>query len=137
MRALREQGVVSPMRDCGLTKADIRRLSKQAGLFTHDKPSYACLATRVPTGTAITQELLEKIERAEKALYEMGFTDFRVRIMKQGDGSSASTSAPGSQYIARIQMPESQWNRAASQRKEILEVMRHGFCGAMLDMITR
>ena len=84
MRALREQGVVSPLRDCGIAKDEIRRLSKQAGLFTHEKPSYACLATRIPTGMSITTDLLEKIETAENALFDMGFTDFRVRVIKQG-----------------------------------------------------
>ncbi|MFR4278111.1 MAG: asparagine synthase-related protein [Oscillospiraceae bacterium] len=54
MRALREMDVRSPLRECGLTKAEIRRLSHEAGLFTWDKPAYACLATRVPTGTRIT-----------------------------------------------------------------------------------
>ena len=50
MRALEEMGIVSPLRLCGLTKSEVRRLSREAGLFTHDKPSYACLATRIPTG---------------------------------------------------------------------------------------
>ena len=50
MRALRELSVRSPLRECGLTKAEIRRLSKDAGLFTWDKPAYACLATRIRTG---------------------------------------------------------------------------------------
>jgi len=135
MRALREQGVVSPLRDCGLTKADVRRLSKQAGLFTHNKPSYACLATRIPTGTAITQDTLIKIESAEKALFDMGFTDFRVRVIKQGDGSAASV--PDKQYAARIQMPENQWNRAASHRTEILAALQPYFADIMLDLNTR
>ena len=54
MVALQELSVRSPLRECCLTKEEIRRLSKEAGLFTHDKPAYACLATRIPTGTAIT-----------------------------------------------------------------------------------
>ena len=56
MRALRELEVRSPLRECGLTKSDVRRLAREAGLPVWDKPSYACLATRVPTGTAITRE---------------------------------------------------------------------------------
>ncbi|MBP7403079.1 MAG: TIGR00268 family protein, partial [Clostridia bacterium] len=53
MRALAEMAVRSPLRECGITKAEVRRLSREAGLFTWDKPAYACLATRVPTGRAI------------------------------------------------------------------------------------
>lgn len=60
MRALRELSVRSPLRECGLTKARIRALSRKAGLFTWDKPAYACLATRVPTGETITAEKLQK-----------------------------------------------------------------------------
>ena len=56
MKALQELSVLSPLRECGLTKAKIRTLSKEAGLFTWDKPAYACLATRLPTGEGITPE---------------------------------------------------------------------------------
>ena len=56
MRALREQGVLSPLRLCGLTKDEIRQRSREAGLFTWDKPAYACLATRIPTGMPITED---------------------------------------------------------------------------------
>ena len=61
MRALRELEVRSPLRECGLTKSDVRRLAREAGLPVWDKPSYACLATRVPTGTAITREDLGRV----------------------------------------------------------------------------
>ena len=79
MRALRELGVRSPLRECGLTKADIRRRAADAGLFVWDKPSYACLATRTPTGEKITAEKLIRTENAENMLFELGFHDFRVR----------------------------------------------------------
>lgn len=78
-RALQEEGVLSPLRLCGLTKADIRHLSREAGLFTASKPAYACLATRIPCGETITQEKLAKVEAAESALFALGFRDFRVR----------------------------------------------------------
>ena len=58
MRVLRELAVRSPLREWGVTKAEVRTRSREAGLFTWDKPAYACLATRVPTGTAITPEAL-------------------------------------------------------------------------------
>lgn len=80
MRALRELGVRSPLRECGVTKAEIRRLAREAGIAVWDKPSYACLATRVPAGTAITHALLRRVERGESALMDMGFSDFRLRL---------------------------------------------------------
>ena len=61
MRALRELSVRSPLRECGLTKDEIRRLSREAGLFTWDKPAYACLATRIPTGQPITPRRRKRI----------------------------------------------------------------------------
>ena len=78
-QALGEEGVLSPLRLCGLTKAEIRVRSKAAGLFTWDKPAYACLATRIPTGEEITAEKLAAVEAAEDALFRLGYSDFRVR----------------------------------------------------------
>ena len=123
MRAIIELGIESPLRSCGLTKAEIRRLSKEAGLFTHDKPAYACLATRIPTGTVITQELISTIERAENALFAMGFSDFRVRL------------APPK--TAKIQLSEAQWSKAASLRSEIFDAMHKDFDSVTLDLNTR
>ena len=80
MRALRELGVRSPLRECGVTKADIRRLSREAGLPVWDKPSYACLATRVPAGTPITVENLRRVAEGEAALMALGLSDFRLRL---------------------------------------------------------
>lgn len=82
MRAARELAVRSPLRECGITKPELRRLSREAGLFTWDKPAYACLATRVKTGEAITAEVLQKIEASEARLFELGFRDFRVRVSR-------------------------------------------------------
>lgn len=79
MRAISELNVCSPLRECGLTKAAIRQLSKAAGLFTWDKPAYACLATRVAQGERLTQARLERVEKCESILYNLGFTDLRVR----------------------------------------------------------
>ncbi len=84
MRALAEAGVLSPLRLCGITKEEIRERSRQLGLFTADKPAYACLATRIPTGTKITEDILSRVEQAESALFEMGFSDFRVRYLTGG-----------------------------------------------------
>ena len=82
MVALKELSVISPLRDAGLTKDEIRRLSREAGLFTFDKPAYACLATRIPTGETITKELLYKTEKGEDFLFSLGFSDFRIRYFR-------------------------------------------------------
>lgn len=84
MKVLAEEHILSPLRICGLTKSDIRRLSHEAGLFTWDKPAYACLATRVPSGEEITAEKLSAVENSEKYLFSLGFTDFRVRLRDGG-----------------------------------------------------
>ncbi|MGH9738581.1 MAG: ATP-dependent sacrificial sulfur transferase LarE [Candidatus Acidiferrales bacterium] len=78
-RAAHEHRVLAPLLDAGLTKAEIRLLSQRAGLPTWDRPASACLSSRIPYGTAVTPELLEKIERAESVLRELGFRQFRVR----------------------------------------------------------
>ncbi|MBP5167511.1 MAG: ATP-dependent sacrificial sulfur transferase LarE [Oscillospiraceae bacterium] len=80
MKALAELGIRSPLRECGLTKAEIRAYSADEGLFTADKPSYSCLATRIPSGTAITAAALERIEDGETSLFGLGFSDFRLRL---------------------------------------------------------
>ena len=122
MRALRELEVRSPLRECGLTKAEIRAQSKKAGLFTWNKPAYACLATRIPTGTAITAGDLERVEAAEGALFALGFTDFRVRLLSGA---------------ARIQLPADQWDRVSEQREAIREALSPRFDAVLLDLETR
>ena len=122
MAALRELQVRSPLREAGLTKAEIRRLSKEAGLFTHDKPAYACLATRIPAGTAITQELLKKTEICEEYLKNMGFSDFRIRYF---EGS------------ARLQLPEAQIPALLSKRQEILAFLKQHYPAVLLDLEVR
>jgi len=79
MRAARELGVVSPLVEAGLTKEDIRALSKRLGLATWDKASSACLASRIPYGEPITREKLAMIEAAEEFLEALGFRQVRVR----------------------------------------------------------
>ncbi len=78
-RALRELGVDSPLRDAGLTKKDIRLLSRHLGLRTASKPSLACLASRFPYGTALDRKNLRMVEAAERFLRELGFVQARVR----------------------------------------------------------
>lgn len=122
MKALREMEVRSPLRECGLTKAMIRQESRKAGLFTWDKPAYACLATRVPTGRTITPELLRRVEGAETALFALGFTDFRVRLYDDA---------------ARLQLPEGQLAKAVEQRQAIRQALAPWFDIVLLDTQTR
>lgn len=122
MKALAELSVRSPLRECGLTKAQIRELSKEAGLFTWDKPAYACLATRIPTGEVITKEKLARTEAAEGFLFSLGFKDFRVRS-KEGH--------------ARIQLPEAQWGLLMQHRAEILQELSKYYETVSLDLKVR
>lgn len=122
MRALRELSVRSPLRECGLTKARIRALSREAGLFTWDKPAYACLATRIPTGEKITAEKLSATESAEGELFSMGFTDFRVRWYAGA---------------ARLQFPAAQLPRVLERREEILTKLKKYYPAVLLDLEVR
>ena len=122
MRALKELHVCSPLRECGLTKAEIRRLSREAGLFTWDKTAYACLATRIPSGDAITAEKLLATERAEAFLFSLGLTDFRVRNYRGA---------------ARLQFPEAQLNAVLAHRAEILQELKKDYPAVLLDLEVR
>lgn len=79
LQAIKELGVVSPLREAGLTKDDIRTLSKEMGLPTWDKPAFACLSSRFPYGNKITREKLEMVDKGEQFLLEKGFKQVRVR----------------------------------------------------------
>ena len=74
-----ENSILFKSHHAGITKEEIRLFSRASGLFTADKPAYACLATRIPSGTAITAPLLERTEWAENYMFSLGFSDFRVR----------------------------------------------------------
>ena len=122
MRALAELSVRSPLRECGLTKAEIRARSREAGLFTWDKPAYACLATRVPAGEAITADLLARVEGAEDALFRLGYTDFRVRVFHSA---------------ARLQLPRGQMERAVREAETIQAALKPYFTPILLDLEGR
>lgn len=123
MKALQEMKVLSPLRLTGLTKAEIRSLSREAGLFTWDKPSYACLATRIPTGTEITGADLARTEWAEDHLMSLGFRDLRVRQLS-GD-------------LALVQLPEAQMDTFLALRGEITRTLKTRYAGVLLDMEAR
>lgn len=79
MKALAELGVRSPLEEAGLTKAEIRSLSKALGLPTWDRPAMACLASRIPYGRRITPDILARVAEAERLLHRLGFQQARVR----------------------------------------------------------
>jgi uncharacterized protein len=79
LQALRELGIRSPLREAGMTKDDIRKLSREMGLPTWNKQPFACLASRFPYGQEITREKLQMIDKAEQFLLDMGFRQVRVR----------------------------------------------------------
>ena len=122
MQALRELNIRSPLQECGISKEEVRRMSREAGLFTWNKPAYACLATRIPTGTAIRRSDLERTEAAESRLAALGFTDFRVRISGEN---------------ARLQVTEDQTALVLEKRADILEALKPYFTGVLLDMEPR
>lgn len=122
MRALSELGVLSPLKLCGVTKAQVRAYSRAAGLFTWDKPAYACLATRVPAGEPITLDKLRRVEGAEAALFGLGFTDFRARLFHGA---------------ARLQFPANQLVQAALRRDEIRAALKPFFDVILIDTEDR
>ncbi|MGI6032879.1 MAG: ATP-dependent sacrificial sulfur transferase LarE [Coriobacteriales bacterium] len=96
-RAVKEHRVTSPLRDCGFTKHDIRKLARELGLSCWDKPSFACLNTRFEFGDLITQEKLDMVNSAEEVLFDLGFTQLRVRM----SGTTARIEVPP-EDIARL-----------------------------------
>ena len=121
MRALRELQVLSPLRLCGVTKAQVREKAKAAGLGVWDKPSYACLATRIPSGAAIQPEDLRRVERGEAALMDMGFTDFRLRLKDGG----------------LLQVTAEQQPMARERWQEIMDRLGGNFPALRLDEMPR
>ena len=122
VRALRELSVRSPLLECGITKAQVREWSREAGLFTWDKSAYACLATRIPTGRAITRGDLERTQRGEDFLSCLGFRDFRVRL----DGETA-----------KLQVIQEQLPLVLAHREEILETLGREYKAVVLDLEVR
>lgn len=121
-KAAREFGIKAPLIDAGLTKNDIRLISKQEGLPTAHKPAMPCLATRIPYGMEITPDRLSMIDAAEKAVAELGFEGFRVRYH---------------QTVARLELNPADFEKAmdAEVRKHLIIAIRSaGFQYAALDL---
>jgi len=121
MIAAKEFGARAPLLEAGLGKAEIRTLSRELGLPTWDKPALACLASRIPHGTAISPEDLARVERAEERVREEGFRVFRVRAR----GSEARLE------VAREEMPLLE--NAAVRQRVALGVLASGFTRVFFD----
>ncbi|MDR1571590.1 MAG: ATP-dependent sacrificial sulfur transferase LarE [Clostridiales Family XIII bacterium] len=122
LQAVREQGVRSPLREAGLGKEEIRLLSKELGLPTWNKQSFACLSSRFVYGESITEGKLGMVDRAEQLLLDMGFTQVRVRV--HGD-------------MARIELDPAELPRLAreAERSEVNSALKGlGFSYVTLDL---
>jgi uncharacterized protein len=119
-QAAKEQSVNSPLVEVGLTKNEIREIARELGLPNWNKPSSACLSSRIPYGTVISNTLLGQIEKAEDFLYHLGFREFRVR--HHGD-------------IARIEVPVDEFDKLLNHRYEIIKALNeYGFLYITLDI---
>jgi uncharacterized protein len=121
-KALKELGISSPLLEAGLTKQEIRTLSRQLALPTWDKPAFACLASRLPYGTRITRERLAQIDRCEDWLKRQGFSNYRVRYHAE---------------LARIELPEAESSRLLTEplrQQLIAEFKSAGFTYVTLDL---
>ena len=120
LAAEQQLGIARPLLEARMTKADIRAASRAMGLETSDKPSLACLATRIPYGSTITAEKLARIEQAERALTGLGFAQCRVR-----DHEST----------ARIEVPPGEIDLAVKLRERIVDALKPlGYTYVTLDL---
>ena len=122
MRALRELEVRSPLRECGLTKADIRRLVQGGGPVHLGQTGLRLSGHRLPTGDALTEDLLARVEGAEDALFRLGYADFRVRVFHGA---------------ARLQLPAGQLERAVRERAALQTALAPYFKPILLDLEER
>ena len=120
VKALKELGILSPLAECGVTKAQVRQLLKEYGIPAAEKPSMPCLATRFPYGTHLTAEVLRQVDEAEHFLRELGFYNVRVRV--HGD-------------IARIEVDAKDEQKVLEQRVQIVEKLQAlGYSYITLDL---
>jgi pyridinium-3,5-biscarboxylic acid mononucleotide sulfurtransferase len=132
--AAREHGAQMPMVDAGLTKQEIRELSRQLGLRTWNKPQLACLSSRFPYGTKITLERLRRVDEFEDGVRALGFRELRVRFHQDAAPGTGDELAPA---VARLELPVAELPRAV--QPEIREALvalgrRLGFAYVALDL---
>jgi uncharacterized protein len=134
-RAAEEFGVRAPLKEVGLTKAEIRELSREMGLPTADKPQMPCLSSRVPHGERVTPRKLQMIEEAESVLRDLGFHDVRVRHHEPNtDGESNRSAAGGT--LARVEVGVSELPRllGANVADQVTEALtRIGYSRVVMD----
>jgi uncharacterized protein len=119
-RAARERGVRSPLQEIGITKAEIRAMARTLGLPNWDKPSAACLSSRIPYGTTITVQMLSQVERAELTLRQLGLRQVRVRHHDQ---------------VARIEVEAADFPAIIEHRDELVaEFKALGYTYVALDL---
>lgn len=135
IRAIRELGISSPLADCGLTKAEIRKLAGHLGISTAKRPSAPCLATRLPYGTRIDYELLARIDEGERYLRELGFYNVRLRVHELTDLVSAGKENPGRKWLARIEVDLTDLGKLLEHREELVEKIKGlGFARVTMDL---
>lgn len=128
LQAVSELGVKSPLRECELWKSEIRAISKDLGLATWKKQSFACLASRFVYGETITVEKLAMVEKAEEFLLDLGFTQERVRIHSFGTEENAGT-------IARIEVNADEFSKIMEHREQIVKTLKEiGFNYVSMDL---
>ena len=121
LKAVAELGIKSPLRECNLYKEEIRALSKEMGLPTWNKPSFACLASRFVYGEEINEKKLEMVEKAEQTLLDLGFKQLRVRIHGEN--------------LARIEVLPVELERLLSLRDTVVKALREaGFAYITMDL---
>lgn len=129
IRAVRELGIRSPLADAGFTKAEVRRFAGELGIGTAERPSSPCMATRLPYGARIDEEVLKRLEQAENALRELGFGQVRARLHGE---------------ILRLEVEPEEIPRAAEKAGKILQALKNlkfpyitldleGFCSGSMD----
>ena len=128
LQAIAELGVKSPLRECNLWKSEIRAISKELGLSTWKKQSFACLASRFVYGETISIEKLDMVDKAEQLLIDMGFEQVRVRIHSFGNGETSGT-------IARIEVNPDEITKLVQNREAIVsEFKKIGFNYVSMDL---
>lgn len=120
IRALQELGIISPLAECGITKKEIRQLAKELGISVAERPASPCLATRLPYGTRITYDILEKIEAGEVYIRSLGCYNVRLRVHGE---------------TARIEVDSGDMIKLVEQREAVVRYLKTlGFVYCTVDL---